>query len=86
MSESNSESNRESNREGNYGSSGNEGEERQRVHHHEGPYWKRMHRSWPFWAGMVLVTAAITIYVMSDNLALIPRGQPPRPLAGQLGQ
>jgi hypothetical protein len=45
-----------------------------------------MHRSWPFWVGMVLVTAAITIYVMSDDLTLIPRRQPQKPQAGQLGQ
>jgi hypothetical protein len=74
----------EHNNPGNFGSHGNEGAGPERVH--ERPYWKRMHRSWPFWVGMVLVTAAITIYVMSDNLALIPRGQPQKPQAGQLGQ
>jgi hypothetical protein len=67
----------------NYGSQGNEGK-KPRVH--AAPYWRRMHRSWPFWVGMVLVTAAITMYVMSDNLALIPRSQPQKPQAGQLGQ
>jgi hypothetical protein len=35
---------------------------------------------------MVLVTAAITVYVMSDNLALLPRGPAHQPQAGQLGQ
>jgi hypothetical protein len=68
----------------NYGSHGNEGSGPERVH--AGPYWKRMHRSWPFWVGMVLVTVAIVFYVLSDNLALIPRSRPQKPRAGQLGQ
>jgi hypothetical protein len=70
--------------ESNYGSHGNEGAAPAQAHVR--PYWKRMHRSWPFWVGMVLVTAAITMYVMSDNLALVPRGHPRQALAGQLGQ
>jgi hypothetical protein len=74
----------------NYGSHGNEGAGPEKVH--PLPYWrrvhqlKRIHHSWLFWVGMALVTAAITIYVMSDNLALLPRGQPPKSLPGQLGQ
>jgi hypothetical protein len=38
-----------------------------------GPYWSRAHRDWRFWVGVVLLSAAIFIYVMSDNLTLIPR-------------
>jgi len=38
-----------------------------------GPYWSRAHRDWRFWIGVVLLSAAILIYVMSDDLALIPR-------------
>lgn len=60
--------------EGNYGSHGNEGEGKV-LHHDERPYWKRMHHSWFFWVGMVFVFAAIAIYVLSDNLALLPRGR-----------
>jgi hypothetical protein len=70
--------------ESNYGTHGNEGAVPEHVHIR--PYWKRMHRSWPFWMGMVLVTAAITMYVMSDNLALVPRSHPRQALPGQLGQ
>jgi len=70
--------------ESNYGSHGNEGAAPERAHVR--PYWKRMHRSWPFWVGMVLVTAAIIMYVMSDNLALVPRSHPRQALPGQLGQ
>jgi hypothetical protein len=42
------------------------------------PYWKRAHHDWRFWVGMVVAFAAIAIYVMSDDLSLIPRGQPGR--------
>ncbi len=38
------------------------------------PYWKRAHHDWRFWVGMVFMFAAIAIYVLSDDLALIPRG------------
>ena len=34
-------------------------------------------RDWRFWVGFVLMFAAITIYVMSDDLSLLPRRQPP---------
>ena len=36
------------------------------------PYWKRAHRDWWFWVGLVLMLTAITIYVMSDDLAFLP--------------
>jgi hypothetical protein len=70
--------------ESNYGSHGNEGAASEPTHVR--PYWKRMHRSWPFWVGMILVTAAITMYVLSDNLALVPRSHPRQAMPGQLGQ
>jgi hypothetical protein len=37
------------------------------------PYWKRAHHDWRFWAALVLMFLAITVYVLSDNLAFIPR-------------
>jgi len=39
---------------------------------HLGPYWKRMHQDWRFWVGMVLVFAAIPIYIMSVDLSIQP--------------
>jgi hypothetical protein len=45
-------------------------------HHHDsdpGPYWRRAHRDWRFWVGVVFLSIAILIYVMSDDLALVPR-------------
>jgi hypothetical protein len=67
----------------NYASDGNEGEGRQRAHHNERPYWKRLHHSWLFWVGMVMVSVSIAIYVLSDNLALLPG--PPRPALSDTG-
>jgi hypothetical protein len=36
-------------------------------------YWRRAHHDWKFWVAMVLMFAALAMYVMSDNLALVPR-------------
>jgi hypothetical protein len=36
------------------------------------PYWRRMHHDWRIWVGLVLMLAAITIYVLSENLAWLP--------------
>jgi hypothetical protein len=53
----------------NYGQHGNEGPAPRAVH----PYWRRAHHDWRFWTGLVLMLAAITIYVLSGDLALLPR-------------
>ena len=49
---------------------------RESIHHEPDPYWKRAHRDWRVWVGLFLMFAAITIYVMSDNLSFFPFGQP----------
>jgi hypothetical protein len=36
------------------------------------PYWRRMHHDWWFWVALVLMLSAITIYVLSENLAFLP--------------
>ena len=41
-----------------------------------GPYWRRMHRDWRFWVGAILMFAALSIYVLSGDLAWVPQGQP----------
>jgi hypothetical protein len=41
-----------------------------------GPYWRRMHRDWRFWVGALFMFAAIGIYVMSGDLAWVPRHEP----------
>ena len=35
-----------------------------------------MHRDWRFWVGALFMLAALGIYVMSGDLAWIPRSQP----------
>jgi hypothetical protein len=42
------------------------------------PYWKRAHHDWRFWIGLFLMLTAMIIYVMSNDLALLP-GSRPRP-------
>jgi hypothetical protein len=68
----------------NYGHPGNEGSANESVHpelhdkvrHNPVPYWKRAHRDWVFWVGLFLMLSAAIIYVMSDNLALLPGVRP----------
>lgn len=43
------------------------------------PYWKRAHTDWRFWIGVVLMFAAMLIYIMSFDLRLRPRLQPMPP-------
>ncbi len=60
----------------NYGHPGNEGPDPDSVdhdiHQDQSPYWKRAHHDFRFWIGLILMLAAITIYVLSDDLALLP--------------
>jgi len=49
---------------------------RESVHHEPDPYWKRAHHDWRVWVGLFFMFAAITIYVLSNNLSFFPRGQP----------
>ena len=39
------------------------------------PYWRRMHHDWRVWVGLVLMLAAITIYILSEDLAWLPHLQ-----------
>ena len=49
------------------------------IHHEHVPYWKRAHTDWRFWIGVILMFAAMIVYVMSDNLAIRPRLEVPSP-------
>lgn len=51
---------------------GNEGSEGARIPHVPRPYWRRAHHDWRFWIGLVLMLVAISIYVLSENLAFLP--------------
>ncbi|WGJ13457.1 hypothetical protein QEV83_12195 [Methylocapsa sp. D3K7] len=37
------------------------------------PDWRRLHHSRLFWVGLAMMLLAITIYVLSDDLAWRPR-------------
>jgi hypothetical protein len=54
------------------------------IHESHLPYWKRMHRDWRLWVGVVLMLAAIIIYVVSEDFAWLPRSQ--QPLSGATGK
>ena len=41
-------------------------------HEQQVPYWKRAHKDWKFWVGVVLIFAAIAIYVGSLDLSTVP--------------
>ncbi|MEO6940450.1 MAG: hypothetical protein ABI444_09970 [Candidatus Kapaibacterium sp.] len=45
------------------------------------PKWRRIHHDWRFWVGLVLILAAMVIYIMSQDLSMRPHGklQPPVP-------
>jgi hypothetical protein len=38
-----------------------------------------MHRDWRFWVGALFMAAALSIYVLSGDLAWVPRGHPQQP-------
>jgi hypothetical protein len=64
------------------------GELKQTDHQHAGhsrrPYWRHAHRDWRFWVALCFIFAALGIYIVSDNLALVPRqSQPSLPSASK---
>jgi hypothetical protein len=56
------------------------------AHEHDRrPYCKRAHRSVGFWVAVLLMLAAMVIYVMSDDLGGWHRGQPRQPISLPVG-
>ena len=41
-----------------------------------------MHHDWRFWGALILMLAAMVIYVVTEDFAWLPRNQPP-PLTHQ---
>ena len=41
-------------------------------HEQQAPYWKRAHKDWKFWVGVIFIAIAITIYVLSLDLSTVP--------------
>jgi len=50
------------------------------------PYWKRAHTDWRFWIGVLLMLAAMIVYVLSDDLAWQPSSRPQPSPSGQVGK
>jgi hypothetical protein len=40
-------------------------------HEQQVPYWKRAHKDWKFWVGVVCIAAAIVIYVTTLDLSTV---------------
>ena len=57
-----------------------------RVHPGPGPYWKRAHHDWRFWVALILMFAAMFIYLGSFDLAWRPRGRPQPAMTNPVGQ
>jgi hypothetical protein len=49
------------------------------------PYWTRMHRDWRVWVGVILMLAAMIIYLMTNDLAWGPHTQPRQPISSPAG-
>jgi hypothetical protein len=45
---------------------------RESIQHNPDPYWRRAHRDWKVWVGLFFMMAAITMYVLSDDLSFFP--------------
>lgn len=53
------------------------GSRAERSAQHAGlPYWRRAHRDWRFWVAICFIFGALAVYIVSDDLALVPQGQP----------
>ena len=40
------------------------------------PYWKRAHKDWRFWAGVIFISVALVVYITTVDLSLVPRRAP----------
>ncbi|MEO8328085.1 MAG: hypothetical protein ABI618_19740 [Nitrospirota bacterium] len=63
----------------------NKGQNREEGHPHR-PYWRGLHLHWYFWVGMLLMLVAIGNYVMTEDLAWVPRNQLQQPLSSADGK
>ena len=49
------------------------------VQQSNSPYWKRAHKDWRFWIALLLMIAAMIIYVVSEDFAWLPRNRLQQP-------
>jgi hypothetical protein len=52
------------------------------ARHGHPAYWKFAHHNWRFWVGLILIFAAMFIYLMTEDLAWRPNPQVPQPQSG----
>ncbi len=45
-------------------------------HHHQGEKKKGLHKDWRMWTAVILMLIAMATYVLTDDEALGPGGQP----------
>jgi hypothetical protein len=50
------------------------------------PYWTRAHRDWRVWVGVVLMLAAMIVYLMTNDLAWGPHMHSQQPLLDATGK
>ena len=41
-------------------------------HEQQEPYWKRAHKDWRFWVGVVAIAVAIAVYILTLDLSTVP--------------
>ena len=57
------------------------------IHHgFHRPYWKHAHHDWRLVLAVLLMLGAVTMYVMSYDLAWRPRSQSQQPASGAVGK
>ena len=75
--------------ESNFGNPGNEGPEHSRAHQvkpDKRSDWRVAHRDWRVWVALFFCLAAITIYVLSEDLSFMPGGRPQQPRSSAAGK
>ncbi len=46
-------------------------------HGHHGPHGRvPVHKDWRLWVGVVLMLAAMLVYILTQDESLVPRGRP----------
>ncbi len=50
------------------------------------PYWKRMHRDWRIWVGVVLMLTAMVVYIMTGDLRWTLNGHTQPAVPAAVGQ
>jgi hypothetical protein len=56
------------------------------LHHEHPPYWKHAHRDWRIWFCVILMLAAMLIYLMSGDLRWRIHVQPQQPVPGTIAK